>query len=66
MTDGKRYALYYPRGIDQFADNLRPHMSSHPITVYGTDDLNRRLAEAEQLGIQGQVTWEELTGEEGR
>ncbi len=56
--EDSRYVLYVPRGLDRFMDNLRPHAASHPLTVYGRADLDRRLAEAERLGVQ--VTYQRL------
>jgi hypothetical protein len=49
--DGCRYALTGPRGVDEFLDNLAPHAEHHTITVYGSTDLARRLAEADELGV---------------
>jgi hypothetical protein len=49
--DGKRYLLDYPRGIDRFADNLRPNADHHTIGVYGSADLARRMGEATTAGV---------------
>jgi hypothetical protein len=56
--DGRRYALTGPRGVSTFLDNLRPDADHHTITVYGSGDLARRLAEAEQLGVC--VAWQQI------
>lgn len=49
--DGRRYALTGPRGVSRFLDNLSPDADRHTITVYGSRDLARRLAEADALGV---------------
>ena len=61
--DGYRYALTGPRGISPFldtlsADTLSPDTDHHTITVHGSADLARRLAEADQLGVC--VAWRRL------
>lgn len=63
MSDDRRFALYFPRGISKFDDNLNPFRTTHSITVYGWADLQRRLDEAEAIGVRGQVSYTELTGE---
>lgn len=57
--DGRRYALSGPRGVSPFLDRLSPHAEQHTITVYGTADLARRLAEADQAGVC--VAWRDIT-----
>lgn len=52
--DGRRYALTGPRGISEALDNLSP-ADHHTIAVYGSQDLARRLAEADELGVC--VSW---------
>jgi hypothetical protein len=59
--DGRRYALTGPRGIGPLRDNLRPHAEQHTITVHGSAELARQLAEAEQAGVC--VAWRDITDE---
>jgi hypothetical protein len=56
--DGRRYVLVCPRGIDPLLDNQRPGADHHAITVYGSADLARRVAEAHRLGVC--VAWQRL------
>lgn len=59
--DGRRYYLTVPRGYNDMLDWLQPGSESPSIAVYGTADLNQRLAEAERLGVQ--VSHRDVTDE---
>jgi len=51
VDDGHRYALAGPRGVSEFLDNLDPDADHHTITVYGSADLARRMADAHTAGV---------------
>lgn len=57
--DGRRYALTGPRGVSTFLDNLSPDADHHTITVYGSADLARRMAEAHERGVS--VAFQDVT-----
>ena len=50
VDDGRRYFLTGPRGVSRALDNLS-ETETHTIAVYGSADLARRLAEADELGV---------------
>ena len=56
--DGHRYALAAPRGVSPTPGALEPHADHHAITVYGSADLARRVAEANEAGVC--VAWRQV------